>query len=239
MKQVKLVVFDMAGTTVKDNHVVENCFFQAAQGSGLTMVSKDQIKSMQGLPKLEVVQILWDEAIGKSSENYIPRVNKTYQLFKHILEQYYLNHTIEPTDGALTTFEWLKNQQIKIALTTGFYRKVANIILNKLGWDKGLDSHFIGQNTSVIDLSLTPDETGKGRPHPDMIFKAMELLHIHDPKQVVKVGDTPADLASGKKAGCLMSIAVTNGTHSREELEQFDHDGLIDTLRELPQLLNK
>ena len=237
MEQVKLAVFDMAGTTVKDDHIVEQCFYEAAQGSGLKRVTKDRIKSMQGLPKLEVVETLWDETIGRDSDSFQPKVNKTYQLFKHILEKYYQGNPIVPTNGTLEAFEWLRNNQIKIALTTGFYRKVANIILAKLGWDKGFDGQYMGQMGSIVDLSLTPDETGKGRPHPDMIFKAMELLNITDPKQVIKVGDTPADLASGKKAGCLLSIAVTNGTHTRHDLAQYEHDGLIDSMEELPQFI--
>ena len=226
----------MAGTTVKDDHTVEQCFYQAAVESNLS-VTKDRIKAMQGLPKLEVIQTLWGEVIPQSDPSFSNKVSQTFDLFRNILEQYYIENPIEPSEGTLETFKWLRQNQIKIALTTGFYRKVANIILEKLGWHIGLNEQFLGNEASVIDLSLTPDETGKGRPHPDMIFKAMEMLEISDPKTVVKVGDTPADLASGKKAGCLLSIGVTNGTHSASDLAAYDHDGLIPSILELTAII--
>ncbi|MFN6067079.1 MAG: phosphatase, partial [Pseudanabaena sp.] len=35
MSKIKLVVFDMAGTTVRDDREVEQCFMQAAANTGL------------------------------------------------------------------------------------------------------------------------------------------------------------------------------------------------------------
>ena len=238
MNNIQLVVFDMAGTTVRDQREVENCFFQAAQLSGL-QASRQRINDLQGIPKLEVVKILWDEAIGKEDEAYPKKVEDNYTLFKSILENHYKTHPVVPTEGALEAFDFLRKRNIKIALTTGFYRKVCNIILTKLGWDKGLDENYQGGAASIIDLSLTPDETGKGRPHPDMIFKAMKIFNITDPKQVVKIGDTPSDLKAGKVAQCLFSLGVTNGTHTREELLPYDNDGLLDSMQALPEFLLK
>lgn len=132
----------------------------------------------------------------------------------------------------------MKEQGIKIALTTGFYRAVTNIILKRLGWENGLDKDYKSNSVSaIIDLSLTPDETGKGRPHPDMIFHAMERFGITNSQQVIKIGDTPSDLRAGKRANCLMSLAVTNGTHSREALEKEPNDGLLESMEEFPAFI--
>ena len=236
MKPLQLVVFDMAGTTVQDDHVVESCFYEAAVTCELP-VTKDQIKAMQGLPKLTVIQMLWKEHLSQTDPQYQVKVAQTYKTFRQVLEAYYENTPINPTAGTIATFEWLRSKGVQIALTTGFYRKVANIILKKLGWLDGLNDHYVGNAHSQIQLSLTPDETGKGRPHPDMIYKAMELLHIDDPKVVVKVGDTPADLEAGRRANVLYSLAVTNGTHSLEDLTPYPNDGLLSSLEELPLFL--
>jgi phosphoglycolate phosphatase-like HAD superfamily hydrolase len=53
----------------------------------------------------------------------------------------------------------------------------------------------------------------------------------------VKIGDTPVDLLEGRNADCLMSLAVTNGTHTFEQLSVFDNDGLLKSLRYLPEFL--
>ena len=238
MQEFELAVFDMAGTTVKDEKEVENCFYEAALRSGLK-ASRRRINDMQGLPKLIVVETLWDEAIGKANEAYSEKVEKTYSLFRGILEDHYLHNPVCPTEGALEVLDWLRRQGIKIALTTGFYRKVCNIILSRLGWDKGLDEHYLGTADSIIQLSLTPDETGKGRPHPDMILKAMEMLGASDPKRVLKVGDTPSDLQAGRAAGCGLVLGVTNGTHTREELAAYPNDGLLPSMKDLVSFLQE
>ncbi|MCB0568041.1 MAG: HAD hydrolase-like protein [Phaeodactylibacter sp.] len=238
MQDFKLVVFDMAGTTVKDEKEVENCFFEAAQKSGLA-ASRSRINAMQGLPKLIVIETLWAEAIGRGHEAYAEKVAETYRLFREILENHYLSHPIQPTEGALEVFNWLRRQDIKIALTTGFYRKVCNIILHRLGWDAGLDEHYLGGADSIIQLSLTPDETDKGRPHPDMIWKAMEMLDVADAGQVIKVGDTPSDLQAGRAAGCGLTLGVTNGTHTHQELAAHPNDGLLPSMKAFVSFLEE
>lgn len=238
MQPIELVVFDMAGTTVRDQNEVETCFKAAAEQTNLPATAQ-RIKDMQGLPKLTVVEILWDEAIGTQHPEFKDKVVQTYQRFKEILENHYLLTEIHPTQGTLETFTWLRQLGIKIALTTGFYRKVTNIILSKLGWDKGLDGLYQNTGPAIIDLSLTPDETGKGRPFPDMIFKAMEMLNVQNPQRVINIGDTPSDLKAGKAANCLLSLAVCNGTHSREALQSFENDGLLDSMADLPQFMDK
>jgi phosphonatase-like hydrolase len=236
---IKLVVFDMAGTTVRDLSEVEDCFYQAAVGSGLP-ASKQRIKDMQGLPKLLVVQTLWGEAIGPEDPAFADKVAVTFSLFREVLENHYSTAEVQPTPGALETFSWLRSQGIKVALTTGFYRKVTNIILARLGWDRGLDATYRAVSPSaLIDLSLTPDETGKGRPHPDMILQAMKILGVTDASQVVKIGDTPADLQAGHLAGVGLNLAVTSGTHTAGALLAYPHDALLDSLADCPVLLEE
>jgi phosphoglycolate phosphatase-like HAD superfamily hydrolase len=125
-------------------------------------------------------------------------------------------------------------------LTTGFYRAVTNIILEKLGWEKGLNHEYLSTNGhSIIDLSIASDEVDKGRPWPDMVYKAMNMLDIEDPKELIVVGDTPSDLGIGKNSGALLTIGLTNGTHTKEQLEKYAHDLLLDSVKELPAIIDK
>lgn len=238
MFPIELVIFDMAGTTVEDKQDVENCFYDAAVRTGLD-TTREKINAMHGMPKRFVIETLWAENIGNDHPAYEANVEKTFQLFRELLEERYRTQPVLPTEGALEIFAWLRSKGVKIALTTGFYREVTNIILNRLGWDTGLDEHYLGNGASVIDLSLTPTETGKGRPHPDMILKAMEILGVSDSKKVINIGDTPADLQSGKAANVLLSLGVCNGSHTREELLQHENDGLLDSMKEFPAFVEK
>ncbi|MBD2701480.1 HAD hydrolase-like protein [Spirosoma sp. BT702] len=236
MKSVELVVFDMAGTTVTDHHEVERCFAEAARETGLT-VTDERILAMQGLSKRYVFETLWQEQLGAQSSLVTQNVDKSYDTFREILENHYRTHGATSTEGCLDTFAWLRERGIQIALTTGFYRVVTDIILEKLGWLNDLNDQRIGGPNSLIQLSIASDEVERGRPYPHMIERAMKLLGVSDPKVIVNIGDTPSDLLSGRAAGVGLNLGVTNGTHTREQLEDYPHDKLIGSLRELPDLV--
>lgn len=237
MQPIELVVFDMAGTTVTDHHEVERCFAEAATETGLS-VSDERILAMQGLSKRYVFETLWKEQLGEGTD-VTPKVDVSYDAFRRILEDHYRTHGATPTEGCLETFAFLREQGIAIALTTGFYRVVTDIILEKLGWLNGLNEQRVGSPDSLIQLSIASDEVERGRPYPQMIEKAMRILGVSNPKAVVNIGDTPSDLLSGRAAGVALNLGLTNGTHSREQLEAYPHDLLLGSLRELRTVISK
>lgn len=238
MQPIQLVVFDMAGTTVTDRHEVEQCFARAAIETGL-QVSDERILVMQGLAKRYVFETLWREQIGEEHPHLKAQVDRSYQRFTEVLENHYLTHNITPTEGCLETFAFLRERHIPIALTTGFYRKVTDIILGKLGWLEGLSRNYVGSAHTTIQLSIASDEVEKGRPYPLMIQKAMLTLGVTDPKTVVNIGDTPSDLLSGRAAGVALNLGVTNGTHTRDQLSDYASDKLLNSLHDLPTLLTE
>lgn len=236
MSSIKLVIFDMAGTTVKDQHEVEACFVKAAKQTGLS-VSDERVLALQGYAKRYVFDLLWREQLSNEDDIEL-KVDESYSAFCTILEKHYHDNPIYPTDGCLELFSLLKSKNIKIALTTGFYREVADIILGKLGWLEGLDHEYMGNNDSIINLSVTPEVVLKGRPEPYMIQYAMNKLKINNPEEVINIGDTPSDLISGIKAKVKYSLGVTNGTHNEAQLSEYQNHGLISNILELKKYLN-
>lgn len=226
IQEIKLVICDMAGTTVRDEHEVEYCFARSAQQSGLDMTD-DEILAVQGWAKRHVFETFWERQVGSRNTEWLSQVDQSYTLFRGILEEHYLTQEIVPTEGCLDLFRFLRNQGIAIALTTGFYRKVVDIILHRLGW----------LEDGIIDLSIASDEVVEGRPAPDMIRKAMDLLQIADRKKVINIGDTPSDIQSGKNAGVLLSCCLTNGTHSAAQLKPFEPDMSFGSMREFKLFL--
>lgn len=236
---IELVVFDMAGTTVQDLHEVEACFAKAALVAGL-QVSSERILALQGYSKIEVFKLLWAEANPNlSAENLKEKVDHSYKIFCEILENHYLTFGAQPTEGCLELFKYLKENNIKIALTTGFYRKVTNIILKKLGWHIGLDANAIGNENSIIDLSVASDEVLHGRPKPDMVQKAIEILGVKKLDNVVTIGDTPSDILAGDAANVGYVFAITNGTHSQKQLEPYFPQYMVHNLSELKIFIEK
>lgn len=237
MYPIRLVVFDMAGTTVQDKKEVETCFANACEYVGLN-VSEERILALQGYSKVEVFKMLWEEKIGKEHPEYNENVIYSYDYFRLILEDHYRKSEVLPTEGCLEIFDFLRKNNVKIALTTGFYRVVTNIILEKLGWLDGLEYNYVNTSgKSIIDVSIASDEVPKGRPEPYMIQRAMKLMGVSDPFEVINIGDTPSDLKSGVRAGCRMSLGVVNGTHTRQQLTILRNDGLLDSLKDLKDII--
>ena len=80
---------------------------------------------------------------------------------------------------------------------------------------------------------------GVGRPAPYLIFYAMQKLGIQSVHEVIKIGDTPADLLSGYNAGCIGNIGVLSGANSRKVLEKLPYTHILDSVRDLPTLIEQ
>ncbi len=75
------------------------------------------------------------------------------------------------------------------------------------------------------------------KPAPDTIFAALAALHCAPPRALM-VGDTPADVLAGKAAG-TKTCAVTYGFGTREALVQCAPDYIIESFRELVNLVRE
>ena len=221
---IKLVVFDMAGTTVADDNDVAKVLRQAIAAFGCD-VTIDDVNTVMGLPKPVAIQQLL-EACGKPFNNAL--IADIHELFAEKMMAHYRAYPgIAEKAGVRETFRQLKARNIKVGIDTGFSRCIADVVIERLRW----------RDDNIYDVSITSDEVPQGRPYPDMIYKAMQLTGISDVQEVAKVGDTASDLRQGNAAGCKYVIGVTTGAYSRDELLLEPHTHLIDQLDELLQIV--
>jgi len=222
---IELVVFDMAGTTVYDGDAVLHSLQAALLSEGIE-TERDEVNAVMGITKPVAIAHILTQKRGMIPDN--EEVNRIHEKFLTQMFAYYREHPdVREVDGAAETFQKLRAAGIKIGLDTGFSRSIADTILMRLGWN----------NAGLIDATVTSDEVENGRPAPDMILRLMELTGVSDVAKVAKVGDTPSDLKQGTSAGCRFVVGVTEGSHSRSELEAFPHTHLIGTVAELPKLI--
>jgi phosphonatase-like hydrolase len=223
---IELVIFDIAGTTLRDDGAVNVCLREAlAEKIALTDV---EANSVMGLPKPIAIRLLLENKLLGIEPISTELVNELYDNFLHrMLRHYRTAPGIESMPHTMDTFCQLKEAGVRLALDTGFSRPIVDAILERLGWQEG----------GLLDATIASDEVSRGRPHADLAMKAMELTGVRDPKLVAKVGDTPSDLQEGSAAGCGLVVGVTNGTHTREQLAPHPHTHLIASLRELPPLV--
>jgi phosphonatase-like hydrolase len=223
MSSIQLVVFDIAGTTVRDNGSVADSFITAFRDYGFTM-PEAEVKKVMGFRKMDAIALL----LGKFAPEYKNDSELTDRIHTHFIDkmiEFYMgDQTLSPLPHAEAVFYALKQQGIKIALNTGFTRSITDTILHRLRWD---------DRSPPIDQVICSDEVALGRPHPDMIKVLMQDLDIVSPEQVVKVGDTEVDVEEGRNAGCGIVVSVTTGSYTREQLLPYRPDFIIDDLQEL------
>lgn len=226
---IKLVVFDMAGTTVEDKDNVHASLIQAFKKYDFSILREDANKVM-GIPKPVAIQQLLKDEFGIKS----PRLNdltvKIHKAFLDDMISFYKNDSsVREKKNASKIFELLKEKKIKVGIDTGFSRDIADTIIKRLEWKKN----------NLIDFSVTSDEVKNGRPHPDMIFEAMKIAGIKWSNEVAKVGDTVSDLQEGTSAGCKFVIGITTGAYTRNELAKAKHTHLITDLMEVADIVTE
>jgi len=224
---IQLVVFDIAGTTVKDNGEITIAFQRALQEHGY-VVPEEHIKPLMGYKKPEAIRMMLEEYEDEVSLITAEYINIIHERFLTLMiDHYETTEHLEPLPYAEETFEWLKSKGIKIGLDTGFSSDITNVIVSRLGWLKD----------GKIDFVASSNEVPAGRPAPYMIQKIMSACGVTNAGAVVKLGDTEVDVNEGKNAGCLYSIAVTTGAFTREQLEPYEPSFIIDSLQQLQPIL--
>jgi phosphonatase-like hydrolase len=225
---IELVVFDLSGTTVYDGDAVNASFRATLTGWGIE-ADPAVVNTVMGFPKPEAIRILL-ERFGRS-RGVAPSpetINAIHEDFTGRMRAFYATDPgVREVPGAAAVFAALRRRGIKVALNTGFYRPIAEVLLARLGW----------RSPAMIDADVTSDEVPRGRPHPDMIRHLMARLDIEDASRVAKVGDTRVDLEEGANAGCGLVIGVTTGSFTREELQAYPHSHIVESVAEVPALL--
>lgn len=221
---IELVVFDLAGTTVYDGDAVNTCFRAALSAAGLTL-APEAVNEVMGLPKREAVRLLVERAGEEATPERVEAIHADF--VARMIRHYRTDPSVSEIPGTSDVFRRLRDVGVRVAVNTGFGREITDVLLERMGW----------LTAGLVDASAASDETPRGRPHPDMILHLMRKLGVGDARRVAKVGDTPADLLEGHRAGCGMVIGVTGGTHTREQLVGHPHTHLIGSVVELPALL--
>ncbi|MER6541657.1 HAD family hydrolase [Streptomyces sp. NPDC001250] len=224
LTDIRLVVLDMAGTTVADGGLVERAFAAAAAELGVAPGSAEHaehlayVRATMGESKISVFRHLF------GAEDRAQRANTAFEKAYGDLVDAGL---IAPVPGAREAVEELAAGGRTVVLTTGFARVTQDAILDALGWH------------DLAPLTLCPaDAGGRGRPYPDMVLEAfVRTKAAEDVRQVAVVGDTSYDVLSGVRAGAGLVAGVRTGAHGDEAFRAAGATHVLDSVAGLPALL--
>jgi phosphoglycolate phosphatase len=220
---LKLAVLDMSGTTVDEGGLQDEAFSTAILQEGIepggscydAMVG--YFREARGMPRHEIFRAIFTQDTVAA--------RRANECFEATYDQLLAQRGVQPVEGAAHAVAALREEGLKIVLTTGFARHTQNMILESLGW------------MGVSDLSLCPSDAGRGVPYPDMILTALLALDLEDVRSVMTVGDTVGDIRAGQRAGAGLTVGVLTGYHDQASLENAGASVVVPSIRDVPALV--
>ena len=216
---VRLVVFDMIGTTIQATDAVPEAFATALAPEGVP-VDAATLTRVRGLNKRTAIA-----ALVPAGADHAARSGAAYQRFEQALLAGYGPGQLTPVEGAVDVLRRCRAAGVHTALNTGFERTLADHVVRSLGWEALADTVVCGADVT------------EGRPAPFLIHRAMERTGVIDVAAVAVVGDTVADLEAGHHARAGWNIGVWSGAHDRARLEAAPHTHLCASVADVPAIL--
>ncbi|PIE55998.1 MAG: phosphonoacetaldehyde hydrolase [Desulfobulbus propionicus] len=253
---VQLVVFDWAGTTVDFGcQAPIAAFVEGFRSKGIEL-SMEQARGPMGMEKRDHIQAVmelddvaaaWQAHYGRPAND--SDIDAMYTSFVDLLMQVLPSHS-QVIPGVVDVVAALRDQGVKIAATTGYFREAAAAVAGSAA-----------QQGYVPDVALSSSDVHDGRPAPWLIYRVMEQLNIYPAVAVVNVGDTVVDIESGLNAGVWSIGVAATGNETglseeeflaleaesresrvcaaREKLVRAGAHYVIDTIDELPAVVDE
>ncbi len=211
----KLAVFDCDGTLVDSQHSIVAAMKAAFDCHGLHKPAADAVRRVVGLPLMTAIANLIPEADGQTHESLTEAYKDAFS------EARRRGQVLDPLyPGALEAIAKLESAGWLLGVATGKSRR---------GLVNTLDRH--GLTESFITLQTS--DNGPGKPHPDMLHRALAETGA-EASMTVMIGDTTFDIEMARSAQVL-AIGVSWGYHDADELQAAGAHVLIDDFGELPK----
>ena len=203
LKNIKAVIFDWAGTIIDYGCIAPTQVFIEVFRKREIIITMKEARSPMGLAKndhvraifgFDTVQKQWLAEYGRVPSE--ADVESIYAELESALAEIVKNYC-DPIPGAIELINSLKKQGIKVGTTTGYVEEMMNTII-PITTAAGL----------LPDAIISSSEVSAGRPAPWMIYMNCEIMDVYPLSQMVKIGDTVADIQEGKNAG-VWTIGLT------------------------------
>ncbi len=202
---LKLAVVDLAGTTVDFGSCAPAGVFVELFRRHSIQATPEEARGPMGLQKREHIQTMaampriaaqWQAKHGSACTSQ--DIDNLYKEFIP-LQVESLPRFSDLIPGTLEAVAQLRQRGLPVAATTGYNLEMMNIVLSNAA-----------RQGFTPDAAVCADHVTAGRPAPWMIFSAMERLNVYPPASVINVGDTLADVSSGRNAGTWsVGVAAT------------------------------
>jgi len=193
------VIFDMDGVVVDSEPMTIRSYLQAFREYGVQVSAEEYIRRVV-VAGCRVSRLFRDHGDGAKWPAVFARKNDIYREL--------VREEMRMMPGALELLKELRKSVVPCALATSASRATMSIVFERFG----LDRYF--------DETVTLDEVGNHKPHPDCFLRAAELLGL-PPERCVVIEDAPKGILAAKAAGARC-LAVPTYLTANEDLSIAD-----------------
>ncbi len=219
MTALRLAVFDCDGTLVDSQHSIVAAMVEAFQRHDHPVPTPGAVTRLVGLPLVEAIARLLPEHDNPACE----AICETYKAVFYEMRQ--AGTVQEPLfEGIVDALDALEAEGWLLGVATG---KAYRGLKATLG-DHGLLDRFVTCQTA---------DRAHGKPHPDMMLKAMAETGA-TAENTVMIGDTTFDIEMAVNAG-TRAIGVGWGYHANHELTTAGAERVVTAAEELLHAITK
>lgn len=222
MDSLSLVLFDIAGTTLLDEGLVDGAFLRIFAGLDMP-VTAEELQPYRGSAKRPIAEAMVRRYRPEGGDKLMDQIVAGFE--EGVMAR--LRAGARPIAGTEETFQWLRAHGLKVGLTTGFSTRIRQVVCEVLGWE------------GLLDVTVCSDEVPESRPAPWMVLESMRRADVYPASRVMTVGDTPRDLQAGTNAGCGAVVGVLSGSGTVETLGRVRHTHLLGSVAEVPELVER
>jgi phosphoglycolate phosphatase len=211
-----LAVLDLDGTLVDSRDILVGLVNETLVACAHAAAPPDTIAASIGLP----LEVVFQRAAPAADPGAIAVLCAAYRRDADALE---FVRRFRLFDGAATALARLRAAGTRLVVGTSKGRATSLDILQHCGVD------------ALIDEVIGGDCVQRGKPHPEMVLRALERYRV-DPARAVVVGDTTFDIDMGHAAGAA-TCAVTYGMHTADALRSLRPHFIVDRVEQLAPAL--
>lgn len=214
-KHFDLIVFDWDGTLINSAPTIVECIQNACRDAGVPIPDRDRASHVIGMglyPALEYA------TPGLTPDDY-------RRVIEHYGRHYIARDAALPLfPGTESMLEDLVGRGHTLAVATG---------KSTPGLERALRNTGLGPRFTAFRCAdrCTP------KPAPDMLHELMDEIGV-TPERTLMIGDTTHDLGMAANAG-VAAVGVSYGAHPLTQLEAFPSLGLLHSMAELHQWLDR
>ncbi|WP_417782279.1 HAD-IA family hydrolase [Terasakiella pusilla] len=216
---LQLAIFDCDGTLVDSQHSIIKAMDLTCETYGLDKLTRDSIRRVVGLP-LEIAMTNLFE--GRTQ----PICNEMAECYRTHFRSMRLNDEVEEPlfPGTVEALNALEADGWLLGVATG---KAMRGLIPTLE-THNLEKRFVTLQTACRAM---------GKPHPEMVEKALDETGVNAQNAIV-IGDTTYDIHMASNAN-VKSIGVAWGYHEPDELMDAGAVCVVHEYSELNQAIKK